>query len=200
MKSIRNINLVSIVVAISLVAGCATSNAPTSSIAGQPTALEVTPSTFKLNNYLIKWIPSTELKIEMRCATNAMTLQRVCSSSQAATSRSNQDIALMNQLLQANATTQLNSRLLSKGLKEGDATTIELKPQSGYWSEAGWGSGVLIEVTVTEANSGRKWTHVLPADTGVQFFGAMAAGPQTSEYVASFTTRLDSVLSRAGFY
>jgi hypothetical protein len=200
MKSIRNLNLALIVAVILLVAGCATSNAPTSSIAGQPTAIEVPPSTFKLNSYLIKWIPSAELKFEMRCATNAMTLQRVCSSSQAATSRANQDIALMNQLLQANAASQLKSRLSSKGLKEGDATTIDLKPQSGYWSEAGWGSGILVEVTVTEGSSGRKWTQVVPADTGVQFFGAMAAGPQTSEYVVSFATRLESVLSRAGFY
>jgi hypothetical protein len=106
----------------------------------------------------------------------------------------------MNQVLEAHAVALLNSRLASRGLHEGVGSSIELKPQSAYWSASGWGSGVLVEVVVTDTRSAQKWTLRVPADTGIQILSAWAADPQTAEYAVAFAARLDRVLEDAGFF
>lgn len=182
------------------VSSCATTNAPTSRVGGQVISTDVPQATFKLSDYRVQWESAAALQTELRCAINAGTLERFCSSSPAAKTRSDQDVALMNQLLQTHAPNQVNALLNKRGLREGATTVIELKPQSGYWSESGWGSGVLVQVLITNSATGQKWAHTLPADTGVQLLGAMFAGVQTLEFATAFASRLDSVLAQAGFY
>lgn len=182
------------------VSSCATTNTPTSRVGGQAISTEVPPATFKLLDYRIQWESAATLQTELRCAINAGTLERFCSSSPAAKARSESDVALMNQLLQTHAPNQIKAVLDRRGLREGATTVIELKPKSGYWSESGWGSGVLVQVLITNSTTGQIWTHTLPADTGVQLLGAMYAGVQTPAYATAFASRLDSVLAQAGFY
>lgn len=185
---------------VSLLSACATVNAPDQPIGGQVVSTEVPASAFKLSDYSARWIPAEDLDIEMRCSLMAFTFSKWCPTDEASKERARKDIVQMNQVLEAHAVAQINSRLATRGLRDGAGSSIELKPQSAYWSASGWGSGVLVKVVITDVASGEKWALLLPADTGIQILSAWAAGPQTDDYAAAFASRLDRVLERAGFF
>jgi hypothetical protein len=185
---------------VSLLSACATVNAPDQPIGGQVVSTEVPASAFKLSDYSAKWIPAEDLDIEMRCSLNAFTFSKWCPSDDASKERARKDIVQMSQVLEVQAVAQINSRLASRGLRDGASSSIELKPQSAYWSASGWGSGVLVNVVITDVASGQKWALLVPADTGIQILSAWAAGPQTDDYAAAFASRLDRELERAGFF
>jgi hypothetical protein len=190
----RLLCLISVVIA----AGCAATNAPDSRLGGQTVETTVPAATFKLDGYQLVWRENTNLDTQMRCAMSSVTLDTVCSRGEVIKKRAAADTDHMNKLLNAHAPARIKEQLASVGQKEGARTLIEVAPQKGYWSEAGWGSGVIVRATVKDVTTGASWTHEVPADTGIQFFGATAASPETPEFAATFAKRLVRVFDEAG--
>jgi hypothetical protein len=187
-------------VGIAMLSACATVNTPDQPTGGKVVSTEVPLSTFKLAEFTATWRANEPLAIEMRCSWMPYTFSRYCPTDIASSERARHDVDQMNSVLETHAVAQLKSRLAHRGLREGAGSHIELRPQSAYWSAAGWGSGVLVEVVVADAKSGQKWTFLVPADTGIQMLSAWAAGPQTIDYAAAFAARLDGVLASAGMF
>ncbi len=186
--------------AVAMIGACASVNTPDQSLAGQIASTDVPASAFKLGGYNARWIAVENLGIEMRCSYVPYTLSMWCPKDEAMMVRARQDVARMSQLLEENAVDQLDKQLARRGFVQGTASSIELEPQRAYWSAGGWGSGILVKVLVTNTASGRKWSMVVPADTGIQMLGAMLAGPLTVDYAAAFASRLDRVFESAGFF
>jgi hypothetical protein len=180
---------------VTLLNACASNNLAVQDHEGKP--IEAPISSFKLQNVQVVWVDNTAFDWQLRSAINAGNLQRYETTNPVAIARAKSDIQLMYGLLKNHAGSDLMESLAASNVRAGVSQTIELRPENGYWSESGWGSGVVIEITITDHSSQRVWKHKVQADTGIQMIGAMAAPVQDRNYVRSFVSGLLKEFSKS---
>ena len=183
---------------LALLSACATGNIAYTDPKGTP--VEAPPADFKLKGVRVVWKDNPDLKWDLRSSLNAMTLQRVDTKSDSAIARAKTDIFLMQDLLKQFAPNDVSSNLQAQGVNTGEPQTMEIFPTRGYWSDGGWGSGIILQITITDSQSKKAWSHTVQADTGLQLTGAMAAGVQDRGYVQAFSVGLVKSLKINGFF
>lgn len=180
---------------VALLNACASNNLAVQDYEGK--TIEAPISSFKLQNVQIVWVDNTAFDWQFRSAVDAGNFQRHYTTNPIAMARAKSDMQLMYGLLKKHAGSDLLETLATSNVRAGVSQTIELRPENGYWSEFGWGSGVVIEITITDHSSKRVWKHKVQADTGLQMVGAMAAPVQDRNYVRSFASGLLGVFSQS---
>ena len=175
--------------------GCAANNLAVQDAKGN--TIEAPVSSFKLQNTRVVWLDNPDFNWELRSAIDGRNLQRVYITDPIAIARAKSDMLLMYKLLKDHGEAEVMASLATSNVRPGELQTIELHPALGYWSGAGWGSGVVLNVTITDHQTKRIWKHTVQADTGLQMVGAMAAAAQDRSYVRNFATGLQRIFSLA---
>ncbi|MGH8857552.1 MAG: hypothetical protein ACREXG_05930 [Polaromonas sp.] len=188
------LTLLTVILASTFLAACASGNLAVKDSQGK--IMEVEVATFKLHEMQVVWKDNPKFDWELRSAVSAGNLQRVHTSNPKALDRAQTDMKGMYSLLKTHVADDLMSAFKSVGVRAGNLQTIEIYPARGYWSEFGWGSGVVLDVTITDQQSGKTWKHTVQADTGLQMVGALSAAPQDRSYVQSFVSGFQRVLSQ----
>lgn len=157
---------------------------------GQPIPLP--PATFKLNQPQVKWEPHADYGVQ------GVIRGRNQGQAKDYAAKAGNDLETMYALLKVHAKDDLTASLEGKGVVSGTQQTIVLRPLYGYYDQNGWGSGVVIQISVLDQASSKSWTYRVKADTGLQWLGASVAPSPDRAFVQSFASGLVSLFWTAG--
>lgn len=174
--------------ASALLVACAGSPAVKDS-SGKP--IPVPLASFKLRQAEVQWEPHADYMV--RGIVSARNKESLDVYSKKAAG----DMEKMYSLLKTMAKDDLASALAGKGITKGSQQTIALRPLYGYYDQSGFGSGVVLQVSVVDHTTRQTWVHQVKADSGLQWVGATHAPEPDRTYVQGFVAGLVRIFGEA---
>jgi hypothetical protein len=157
--------------------------------AGNP--IPVPTATFKLAAVDVTWLPNAGYTVR------GTVIGRGQKELDTYKKNAQDDMEKRYTLLKTFAAGDLASGLAARGVTAGDRQSIELRPLYGYYDQSGFGSGVVLQVSVIDQATKSSWVYQVKADSGLQWIGAMFATLPDRSYVTSFANDLMKVFSQA---
>lgn len=91
--------------------------------------------------------------------------------------RAKENVGQIMKVMREHAPKQLASALAKEGVANGSGHTITLTPVGAYRDEAGWGSGAIIQVSISSDSKQTLWSTEMDANSGWQWLGPDALPP-----------------------
>lgn len=183
-------------VAMALAAlGCATSG--TGALDDKGKLIEPVAAQFSLSSATVLWDAENYLVAPKMNCSLAPAGGVYCPKDEKTVNRAKSRTAKMLSLLKEHLPSHLSEKLQKLNVAKGGNQTVLIEPLSSYWNEAGWGSGIRVKITVQDEMSKQKWTHVMNADTGIQWLGAAGASEPDIRFVEKFSSDVVFVFKKA---
>lgn len=99
--------------------------------------------------------------------------------------------------MREHAADQLASALEKEGVAKGKSHTITLTPVGAYRDEAGWGSGAIIQVSISDNTKQTLWSTEMDANSGWQWLGPDTIPPDET-YAKNLSKGTVEVFKKVG--
>lgn len=143
---------------------------------GQQSSLELVQlpkASFQLKSVQVVWIDNPSIPIKA----SFVNFKHAPVVDPGRMDRAKENVVQIMKAMREHAPEQLASALTKEGVAKGIGHTITLTPVGAYRDEAGWGSGAIIQVSISSDSKQALWSMEMDANSGWQWLGPDALPP-----------------------